>query len=515
MLSIPHRCRLLLTSPCPRALQPANRFALPLLTAAAALGYSLTPAESSAQAPVDHGVSVQRFQAAPGPRNFFTMRGARTDGEKVWSVGMMANYALEPLVVRTCQTETTCSDGGVDKKVVENMLTGDLLGSFTVVPRVQLGLRVPLTWLKGVGITSTGTDEPAGVNAFGIGDPELEGKFRLYGDLKAPFVIGAAVFATAPVGQLIAEDKFIGDQHPSVGARAIFDGEAQGFSFGGNLAGAYRKSTIIGSTDVGSEFRYAVGAGYRVSPVFRLMAEGFGTTRFSTRNGENTLEGLGGVQIVPLGASFQVTLGGGSGFVQGVGVPKVRAFLGVLYIAEGKDMDDDGIEGGADQCPTEPEDRDGYEDSDGCPDRDNDLDTIPDPQDKCPSQPEDQDAFEDRDGCPEADNDKDGIADTADRCPLEAETKNGYKDDDGCSDESDVDNDGVPDARDKCLNEPEDTDGYEDTDGCLDPDNDNDGILDADDECVDEAETKNEFEDSDGCPDEGPAGKGKGKGKKP
>jgi len=480
---------------------------LPLLTAVAVgLGSLASSGHALAQeVVVDHGISIQRFQAAPGPRNLFTLRGARTDGEKAWSAGVMVNYALEPLTVRSC-SNAPCDSAGTqrDAKVVENMVTSDFLGSFTIVPRIQLGLRVPVTWLKGVGLTSTGNDEPDGISAVGLADPELEAKFRLYGDVKAPFVIGAAVFGTAPLGQATAKDKFIGDQHPQVGARAIFDGEAQGFSFGGNLTGVYRKSVTIGSTDLGSEFRYALGAGYRVSPVFRVMAEAFGSTRFSSKAGENTMEGLGGVQILPLGSPLQFTLGGGTGIVQGVGVPKVRAFLGVLYVAEGRDSDGDGIEGAADQCPTEPEDKDGYEDSDGCPDNDNDLDTIPDKLDKCPTKPEDPDGFEDTDGCPELDNDKDGIRDAGDRCPLEPETKNGYKDDDGCPDEADTDNDGVPDSRDKCVNEPEDTDGFEDTDGCPDPDNDGDGVLDADDECVDEAETKNGFQDEDGCPDEEP-----------
>ncbi len=462
---------------------------------------------AQAQQTVDHGTSVQRFQAAPGPRNFFTLRGARTDGEKAWSAGLMANYALEPLTVRACSSVEVCAPG-TDVKAIENMVTGDVLGSFTIVPRVQLGLRVPVTWVKGVGITEDGHNESEGINAVGLGDAELEAKFRLYGEADAPFVIGAAVFGTAPLGQATAEDKFIGDKHPTVGGRAIFDGEAQGFSFAGNLTGVYRKSVEIGSTKVGSEFRYAVAAGYRVSPVFRVMGEVFGTTRFTTTNGENTMEGLGGFQISPLGSSWQVTLGGGTGIVKGVGVPKVRAFLGLLYAAEGKDPDGDGIEGAADQCPTEPEDFDGYEDSDGCPDYDNDLDTIPDSADKCPNAAEDMDGFEDGDGCPELDNDKDGIPDTGDRCPNEPETKNGYKDDDGCPDEADTDNDGVPDSRDQCPNDPEDTDGFEDTDGCPDPDNDGDGILDADDECVDEPETVNDFEDQDGCPDEAPPKKG-------
>ncbi|MBA2544450.1 MAG: porin family protein, partial [Deltaproteobacteria bacterium] len=42
------------------------------------------------------------------------------------------------------------------------------------------------------------------------------------------------------------------------------------------------------------------------------------------------------------------------------------------------DPDKDGILGAADQCPTEPEDKDGFEDENGCPDKDNDKDGIAD-----------------------------------------------------------------------------------------------------------------------------------------
>jgi hypothetical protein len=266
----------------------------------------------------------------------------------------------------------------------------------------------------------------------------------------------------------------------------------------------YRGEGKVGSTTLGSEFRYNVAAGFKVSPILKVIGEGFGGTKFSTKQGTNSLEASLGVQVLPLASAFSISAGAGTGLVQGVGVPRVRAFLGVMYSAEGGDRDGDGIGDAEDQCPTDPEDRDGTEDSDGCPDTDNDGDGIADAADKCPKEPEDNDGFQDTDGCPDKDNDQDGIEDAADRCPEQAETKNGYKDEDGCPDEPDSDNDGVPDAKDKCVNEAEDTDGFQDTDGCPDPDNDNDGIPDNADECIDEPETKNNFEDADGCPDEAP-----------
>jgi len=69
---------------------------------------------------------------------------------------------------------------------------------------------------------------------------------------------------------------------------------------------------------------------------------------------------------------------------------------------------------------------------------DRDGDGIPDELDKCPDEPEDKDGFEDEDGCPDPDNDKDGIPDTADACPNEPETVNGFQDEDGCPDSAPI-----------------------------------------------------------------------------
>src|SRR5262249_19592282 len=63
---------------------------------------------------------------------------------------------------------------------------------------------------------------------------------------------------------------------------------------------------------------------------------------------------------------------------------------------------------------------------------DNDRDGIADANDQCPNEPEDKDGFEDADGCPDPDNDGDGVPDAQDKCPTAAETINGEADDDGC-----------------------------------------------------------------------------------
>ncbi|NLY93233.1 MAG: OmpA family protein [Myxococcales bacterium] len=126
------------------------------------------------------------------------------------------------------------------------------------------------------------------------------------------------------------------------------------------------------------------------------------------------------------------------------------------------DRDGDGILDPDDRCPDDPEDYDGFEDEDGCPDdQDTDGDGIPDSKDLCPAEPEDIDGYLDTDGCPEPDNDLDGIPDESDRCPLEAEDYDGFEDEDGCP-EPDNDRDGILDVNDRCPNEP----GPAENEGC-------------------------------------------------
>ncbi len=181
-----------------------------------------------------------------------------------------------------------------------------------------------------------------------------------------------------------------------------------------------------------------------------------------------------------------------------------EATLGlVLQFGGDTDIDDDGVSNRDDKCPTQPEDRDGHEDDDGCPDDDNDDDGIADADDKCPMKAEDQDGDKDEDGCPDLDDDNDGVANETDKCPAKAEDKDGFEDEDGCPD-LDNDKDGIHDTKDKCPLKPESQNGFQDTDGCPEGDADGDGIFDAVDKCKDKPETVNGFKDADGCNDEIP-----------
>jgi len=147
------------------------------------------------------------------------------------------------------------------------------------------------------------------------------------------------------------------------------------------------------------------------------------------------------------------------------------------------DRDGDGVPDLDDLCPDEP----GPAENHGCPvAKDTDGDGIPDDIDRCPLDPEDKDGFQDEDGCPDPDNDGDGIVDRADACPNDP----GPLENRGCP-ILDRDGDGVPDNEDKCPDQP----GPKENGGCPDADRDGDGIVDRLDKCPDQFGPP-----PDGCP---------------
>ncbi len=113
---------------------------------------------------------------------------------------------------------------------------------------------------------------------------------------------------------------------------------------------------------------------------------------------------------------------------------RCRTVPGLIDLHGCPDRDRDGVPDDLDKCIDVPEDRDNWQDVDGCPDPDNDGDDYEDHEDKCPNDAEDVDGFQDEDGCPDLDDDGDGVLDADDSCPRKPETANGFQDADGCPD---------------------------------------------------------------------------------
>ncbi|PID38670.1 MAG: hypothetical protein CSB49_04465, partial [Proteobacteria bacterium] len=430
-----------------------------------------SPRLAAAQTVYEKSFTPQLFEPAIGVRHtFLSVEGAATAEHLGFGIGLFFNYQHKPLVLFT---ETTLGGGssGFDISnsnetvLIENHLTADLYGAFGLRFgwfRLQLGLALPVNlWLKGNDVDDQG-NTTGSFTATGLGDLRIQIKLMLFEKL-AGFSLAFSPIITIPTGCLVAagslsgcdkDGKFGGDSNVSARPRFALSWEHGKLLAALNVGAIFRESAQVFSSEVGHRLTYGVAGGYQVGkrwfPFIELAGQaGFGTKsdcREDPQTGKavctNTsstdldafpLEILLGSHI-DLPKGFLITAGVGFGLIKAIGSPQFRVLVGVRWAPDLKDTDKDGVYDTDDQCLTQPEDKDGYQDEDGCPDPDNDGDLIPDIRDKCPNEREDKDGFQDDDGCPELDNDGDGIPDLNDSCPLKPETKNGFQDKDGCPD---------------------------------------------------------------------------------
>lgn len=347
--------------------------------------------------------------------------------------GLVVGYANDPVV-------RVWSDGAEDT-VVSDAFATHLVGGLGIGGVVRLDAALPLYPFV------AGTDRAAPA----LGDLRVAGTVPLW---NGP--MGAAV-AIAPQLSLPTGTRAAYTGAGATSAALTVAGGLRPLSalaLNVNLGVVAQPGARLGDTRVGPGASVGLGGAYRVAELVRVGAELDGMLTFGSDWRANPWElhafgvlgedhGLGGI------------VGIGTGLVAGVGAPDARVLAGIHWRAPGEepvhDADGDGIDDRMDGCKDAPEDVDGFQDADGCPDLDDDGDRLPDADDRCPREPEDADGFEDGDGCPEADDDRDGdgLLDADDSCPTEV----GPAEARGCPD---VDADRVPDRLDSCPQEARD-----------------------------------------------------------
>ncbi|MBI5515100.1 MAG: hypothetical protein HY909_15090 [Deltaproteobacteria bacterium] len=514
--------------------------ALPALVALAGAALA-APGSALAQGAgtgTDRSVDVQTFWPVAGPSETLGVRGSTIQPSGGVGFALVANLERLPLVL----TEPM---SGMQRAAVDTTATTDFLWSIGILDRLQVNLAVPLV----VAQTGEGATPILGGSNGALGDTALR-------DLRFDVAIALARRArtadatgfglrldlggAAPFGDDKAFQSSGGWTFQPV---AVADLRTRYLTFTVNLGARILSQTSqIANLTVGSHLTYggAVSFHPRADSRFNGVAEVFGTLPVVTREGAPSR----GTNELFLGARYatdaahDIELFAGAGLPLGQSplVPAWRALVGISYAPRGNDSDHDGVVDAEDRCLAVAEDRDEYEDDDGCPDPDNDGDTVPDATDRCRDQPEDADNFEDDDGCPDDDNDGDGVNDPDDQCTDVAQGEHPDPERGGCP-IPDSDHDGVLDPDDRCMDTAQgprpdptragcpipdrDQDGVADADdrcpdeargahpdrfraGCADPDLDRDGFPNATDRCPDEPETVNGVTDDDGCADTGP-----------
>lgn len=372
-------------------------------------------------------------------------------------------YSHNPLVERY-------SDG-TEVNIVDYQLGAYGSLGLSMWNRAHIAVLVPAYIQNGDGL-------PNGPSLAGaaLGDIALDMRFAIL-DRTDPIEFALASRLTLPTG---SEENFAGDGHTGLNVKAIISHELarNGVVLTGSAGTRLRDDGGDSPLSTAAELDLTIGASVPVADHWDLLGEAALASQFNHFFAERRTPANLLVGVRHHDGGWVTQMGIGPGLSQGIGTPDFRAVASI-----GSD---------AEFVPEPPEPPAEVPDTDG--------DGLLDPDDACPTQPEDFDGFEDHDGCPEADNDEDGVLDKTDRCPLVPEDIDGFEDTDGCP-EDDNDKDGILDASDACPTEAEDFDEWEDEDGCPDPDNDGDKILDPDDSCPNEAETMNGVSDEDGCPD--------------
>jgi large repetitive protein len=415
------------------------------------------------------GFAQDGYTAPAAPEDLMWSERAASDTGHLLPFGRLTlGYTDDPLVL------VDANDSSREFRVVDDQFAMYGAFGFGFFRRAHLALLMPV-YLQ----SSSAPQGASAVEGTRAGDLGVDGRFTLL-NRQAPLELALAATLRLPTGD---QPSFASDGRVTFYPRLLASKQLSdaGTLLNLSLGPVLRPSSNEPGVRLGSQLRLTVGGLVALSKVVGVTAEAATSTTADdvfSKSGTPVEAALGGrlsFSSAVLGTSLS------TGLTRGVGAPDLRWLVMLalpgstepapaperVVVPQDDDADRDGAHGSADACPDEAEDRDGFDDADGCPELDNDKDGISDATDKCPAEAEDVDGFEDTDGCPEADDDKDGISDADDKCPSEAE----------------------------------DMDSWQDQDGCPEADNDNDSILDPQDKCPNEAETKNGVDDEDGCPD--------------
>jgi OOP family OmpA-OmpF porin len=462
--------------------------------AAAAAPAAIVLCVAGAAAADEPSLDLRGWHASADPEAGTTLEPASAPDTGEWNVGLRAHWAYRPIELFVENPDGTRTE----VVPVEHQVTADLVAGVGLWRRLFLGLDIPYV----VAQTGDEVEDPGIAQALGttraplvaLGDVGLSAKIILMPadeEEFGGFGVAALQRFSLPTGD---EGSFRGEGEPTSESRLLVEWRSAPLSalVGGGIKFRFDKKEsfyCLGEQHTedgrcpsrfGHELPIAVGAVLRpsglgiddggrtslhgelrtylpVSPIGPLeheeVAGAFGSLAARVRVRDISL--FGGVEVA---------------FTDGIGNAPVRVSLGVDFAPRDHDPDGDGMEEDRDQCRELPEDHDGFEDDDGCPEVDDDQDRVPDGEDRCPREA----APGTPDGCPPvvvapaapspappgpsltepvappppapappvapapapraAAGDKDGdtFPDADDKCPEAAETFEGKTDDDGC-----------------------------------------------------------------------------------
>ena len=261
------------------------------------------------------------------------------------------NYFTNPLVYYPLE--------GGEVGVLTDALALDVIAAINV-SRLRLGVDLPF-------YVSTNSDVVGASN--GLGDLSLDLKGTILDPKTSPFGLALAARTGLPTASVQAP---LGSGFPTWEVSGIMDARFGTALLAGNLGYRSLPSETLEDLLWDDQLTWRLGAGYGFNDDLiagvSLDIAGYATLPLPTQRELYAIEGLLGAWVKP--TSELVIRGGlGTGATPAIGAPDLRAVFAVAYQPPHvRDEDADGILDKADDCPEDPEDKDGYRDSDGCPD---------------------------------------------------------------------------------------------------------------------------------------------------
>ncbi len=369
-----------------------------------------------------HTANAQGFDTEifrPGSSSTAYLSQQSTEVLPAWTLnmGVTLGMANNPLVLRDPDTGEQVMNG----VVVSKRHGAYLAAGIGLFGRFELGVALPMV-LSQEGQGELLASSPD-LNSASLGDLRITLKGRIW--QASGFRLAAAVDASLPAGN---HNELYGEEGVSTAPQLIAGWNRGRVSAALNVGLRLREVTQVAGLEINDEL--TTGAGLAVELASQrvwLLAEAYASRALQNNSAENSpAEALLGVRVAVWGP-YQLQAAGGVGIGRGYGTPSSRALLGFFYRPPPKAKpitvapEPEPVIANIEPPAPTPVDSDG--------------DGITDPNDACPLEPEDMDGFEDDNGCPDPDNDGDSILDGDDACPLQAEVVNGIDDEDGCPDE--------------------------------------------------------------------------------
>jgi hypothetical protein len=266
---------------------------------------------------------VQHFKPSPGVHDLLVVQSPRVATHLQWNVGLMLQYANEPLRV------VVAPDHRVTHRLLDSLATAELQGAVGLFDRFELGFSVPLSRTSGEDFSIVRPEFGHGGTHWGLGHTRIVPKALL---LERG---GLSLGASAPLLLPGTANHFLAAKAFSVQPRLLGEWRHRWGRVSGNLGLNLRPEMHLANLTVGNELAYGLGLevpfGCEARPLL-LQGNLFGARALGGSGAAHPLEATVGLHY-GLTHELGLRMGAGLGLGNGYGTPNYRIFAGLSWTA--------------------------------------------------------------------------------------------------------------------------------------------------------------------------------------